>query len=67
MTDLVDVEPFGVIVEEVEFAVRKLFVPKILEADGDGGAEGGFGDDDAVDAAGVVGGGGFEEVLGRGS
>jgi len=63
MTDLIDLEPFGVVVEKMEFGMREFFVPEILETDRDGCSEGGLADDDSVNAAGVVSGGCFEEIL----
>ena len=64
MSYLVNIQPFVVVVEVVKFAVGEFFVPEIIEADGDDRANGGFDDDRAGNAAGIIVFGWFEEFLG---
>jgi hypothetical protein len=65
MTDLVDIQPFGIVIEEMEFTVREFFIPKVLKTDGDDGPDGGFGDDHPIDATGVILSGRLKKILGR--
>jgi len=64
MPYLIYIEPFVIVVKVMEFTVREFFVPEIVEADGDDGADSGFDDDGAGDATGIVMFGWFEEFLG---
>src|SRR6185437_9784453 len=65
VTDLIHIQPFVVVIKIVEFTMRKFLIPKIVEPDGDHGADGRFHDDGSGDASSIVMISGSEKLLGE--